>query len=356
MITIKARLNVSANGGAINSLSSNVSGNNVSADINDIIGKRSVKFGNPFILGESVLDSGATYTDTLPYFLGSQLSDSNGNFAQTYTITINGVGLSSAIIVFDKENNAHPNTITVDGVTVYDDDAQFELVFASASTHRIEISNWNKPYSPLIITAIYADINIEIGKNNLLSFNSDIYDRTNVQQPSYGIVSNSANLSFSDLDEQTLDLINQRILHSGIQADVWLDNSDSNTQEQVCSMAIKELSYDNDNRQVQVSLRDSLEEWQYIPIEPIYYNPLLGEEKTAKWVYQYLYNKTPKKYGMQSFEELDTHTQEILENTTIKYPVLKADNLWNNWNKLCDLCLLHIYIDNNGKTICRSDS
>lgn len=353
MITITARINVSeSSGGTIKSADSNLSGNNVSADIKHILGKRSVNIGNPFILGLSKLDSGATYADNLPYFIGAQLSDSNGNFAQSYKITISGSDISTAIIVFDTENNRHPNTLIVDGEVVYDDDPQFELAFANASdTHTIEIRNWNTANAPLIITSIYADVNIDINKNNLIAFNSDILDRANVQYPSFGIISNSASLTFADFNEQVLDLITQQILHSGIKVEVWLNNDISNTQEQVCLMETRELSYDNDNRQVQVSLKDNLEEWQDINIEPVNYNPLKPQSQTAEFFFNYLYSQTPNKYSMLSFDKLDEETQNILSNTTIEYPVLENGSLWDSWQKLCELCMLHIYVDYEGKTV-----
>lgn len=192
---------------------------------------------------------------------------------------------------------------------------------------------------------------IEIDRNNLVSFNINITDRANTQYPSYGIVSNSANLVFSDLDQSVLDLITKRILHSGIQVDVWLNNTDSGTKEQVCSMVIRELSYDNDNRQVRLSLKDTLEGLQDISVEAIDYDPSNPKQQDAVFFYEYLYSKTPSKYVMQSYNDLAPQTQIVLEETIIKYPLLESGTLWDSWQKLCELCLLHIYADNMGRTI-----
>lgn len=358
MITITAKINISGdNKGTINSITTSAEKINVSADLNSVINAQGISLGNPFILGKSRLGSGAYCTNSLPYFVGRYLADSNGNFSQSYTITISGSNISSCIIVFDKENGRHPNTIIVDGETLYDDDAQFEIAFTNtANTHTIVISNWNTPNEPLIITSIYASLDIEINRKNLISFNSDITDRANSREPSYGIISNSGNLTFADFDEQALDLITQQILHSGIEVDVFLNNTFSNMTEKVCSMEIRELSYDNDNRQVQLSLKDNLEEWQEINVPGIGYYLSNGDTigaQSAKWLYLNLRKETPSKYHMQLFEELDSETQNILENTVIQYPTLEEDTLWNDWDKLCELCMLHIYVDNNGKTICR---
>lgn len=356
MITITARINLSENGGKISSLSSNKGGNNVSANINEVLGNKSVQVGNPFILGKSKLGSGAYYANNLPYFLGSQLSDYNGNFTSSYNITISGKDITQFVIAFDVENRAFPNSIIVDGETVYDDDPIWEVNVNTADKHTVKISNWNKPNSPLIITSIYADIGIEIDRNNLISFNSDIFDRGNIQRPSYGIISNSARLTFADFDEDALDLITQKILNSGVKVEAWLNNSDSNASEQICLMQTRELTYDNNNRQVDISLKDNLEEWQDISVPSLFYYDEDGTELPpirAAQLYLVFLDFTPKKHNMLLFDELDNETQRILKNTVVKYSTFQKDTLWNDWQKLCELCLLHIYVDNNGRTICK---
>lgn len=362
MITLRAKINISTNNfNTINSINEEYSmANNISAPIQSVLGKRSGRIGNPFILGKSKLGDGSYYANSVPYFMGEYLSDDYGNFQpKVYTIVISGSSISAVTLVFDTENDGHPDSIydRDEGKFLYVNDSQVEIIFnRTLNEHTIIIPNWNKPNSNFILTGIYTDINIEIDRKNLTSFNSEIVDRTNTQYPSYGIISNSANLNFADFDEQLLSLITKKILHSGIEVSVWLNNTESNKQEQVCSMGIRELSYDNDNRQVQVSLKDNLEEWQDINVSGVGYYLPNGEpigDKSAKWFYQKLFEETPEKYNMQSFEELDMETQNILENTIIKYPTLEEDNLWNEWQKLCELCLLHIYIDNEGKTVCR---
>lgn len=353
MITITARINVSESGGTINSLTSNLSGNNISANINSVLGKKRVSVGNPFILNSSKLGSGATFKGNVPYFLGRQVSDNYGVFPQSYTINLSGSGIKQFVIAFDTENGAFPESILVDGETVYDDDPIWEINVSDANTHTITISKWNKPNSPLIITAIYADINIDIDKNNLLSFNTDILNRGDIKYPSYGIISNSANLDVADLDEHILDLIRQRVLHSKISVEVWLNDSDSNSQEPICVMQTRELTYDNDNRKVQISLKDNLEEWQEIAVPAIYYDPVDGEPLDGKRLYLDLSKATPSKYNMLTFDELDGKTKGKIAETTFEYPVLDADTLWNEWQKFCEICKLYIYVDYRGKTVCK---
>lgn len=354
MITIKARINLSQSGGTISSISSNINGNNISVDLSEVLGKKSVTVGNPFILGKSKLGSSATYADNLPYLISRQLSNSYGYFTNPYTITVNGIGITQFIIAFDTTNRGFPKRIIVDDKEefIIDDDPIQEIIVDRANSHTITIDTWNKPNSPLIITGIYADIDIEIDRNNLLSFNSDMSDRSNIQYPTYGIVSNRADIAFSDYNEQILDLITQKLLHSGIEITVKMDNDILNEQEQICLMYIQSLSYDSNNRRVDMSLQDRLVEWQDINVSAIYYTPTVSQPQTAEWFYKQLWATTKSNlYDILSFEELDSDTKNVLSNTTIEYPLLESSNLWDEWDKLCELCLLHIWQDSKGKIV-----
>lgn len=355
MITITARINIESDNGKINSAESNLPANNISVGINKVVKNKNVKVSNPFILGASKLGSESYYENGLNYFMGQQLSDLNGNFQTPYIITINGSDIKHFTIIFDEDNNNYPNSIIVDETTVYRNGAKWEIDVDSADTHTINISNWNKPNSALIITSIYADIGIEINRKNLVSFDSEIFDRANTQYPSYGIISNSANMIVLDFDEKILDMIIKRKLHSGISVEVWLENNISNSIEKICSMQTREMSYDNDNRRVQLSLKDNLEEWQHINVDGINYDPNNQISRTASWFYGKLIDKeiTPSKYNMQSFNELDNATKMVLATTTIKYPLLESGTLWDSWQKLCEVCMLHIYVNNEGKTVCK---
>lgn len=194
---------------------------------------------------------------------------------------------------------------------------------------------------------------IYIDQTNLVSFKCDISDRADMQYPSYGIISNTATLVFNDFYQTVLNYINSNILHSGINVRIYIFNNITNTETTLCNIKIQSLSYDNDNRQVTAILQDELEEWQSINVEKYKYVPLTDKEKPAKEIYDYLYNITINaNYKMLSFQELDQLTQWILNNTIIKFPILESSNLWNEWDKLCQLCLLHIYKQSD-TIICR---
>lgn len=355
MLQIKARINISGTTqSATITAVSNLKGNNVSGVVNDVVNKVSVPLGNPFVLGRSVTGIKDVYYDKLPYYMGGQLADENGIFPEKYVITLTGKTVSNYIIAFDKENDRHPNTVTVDGNVITGNTAQLELPLdSSKTTHTIEIDNWNTPDYPMIITGLYAIKDLEITQKNLESFSSNIMDRQSAEYPTYGLISNSANLSFYDFDESALDLIITKVLHSGAHVSVWLGDDETGVSEQICEMEIRELSYDNNNRKVDITMKDNLEDMQNINVLSIDYDPRNPQVQTAEWYYRKLYDLTisRNKYNMLAFNELDDTTKSVLSETVIQYPLLESGSLWDSWDKLCQLCFLHMYIDNENRVV-----
>lgn len=367
MIKIIGNIDCGGDGGTIQSVSgNNLVGNNISSNISNVLGKKSISVKKPFILGSSKLGEGGTYADSFPYFISRQLSDSNGVFANSFTVTISGTDIDKFVIAFDTLDNGFPKSITVDGNVFVDDDSIWEVVCEKANTHTIVISNWNKPNSNMIISSIYSDINIEIN-NNLISFDTEIMETSNMDLPSYGVISNSSSLTVSDTSEQILDLITQQQIHSGNKVTMYLlkeDNENSSSggsgsngsngdgwQKQICEMYINDLDYDNDNKQAIISLKDIIEQWQDINVEPINYDPSNPHTETAKYFYDYLYEITDG-LGFE-FEPLDNDTLKVLNETVIDFPLLDGADLWTEWDKLCQACLLNIYVNNMNKVVVR---
>jgi hypothetical protein len=293
------------------------------------------------------------------YFISNVFSNENGKFASPCVLTISGKEITSLTIAFDTKNNRHPKEIIIDNTKYVDDDATFTITnLPSADTHTITISDWNKPNYPLVIMGVYVDISIDIDYRNLIGLNRSIIYRGDSKFPSYGIISNTGNLEFNDLDGEIRDYAEQMLLTSDLKVEITLNNTLANTHEKVGIFETKDWDYDNDNRSVSVSLKDDLEEWQDIQVDGFGYDPrepfkIIADGKMSN-LYIWLQNKTktPEKYQMLAFEELDQKTQNILENTKIKYPFLESGTLWEQWQKLCEICGLYIYKNNENKTIC----
>lgn len=359
MITLTARIDLISGTTPINGITCNVSGNNISADFKDMWGRKS-KATTPFVVGSSKLGNGETYSEKVDYFIGTIKSDNNGYFAQPYIIEIKSLNAKSLTIAFDNQNNRHPNTIDINGTTYTDDDAIFTVNDISPEGQEefvtITINNWNTPNYPVVITGIYVDVQINLDKRNLISLNRNIACRADDNLPSYGIKSNTGHIAFKDLDGEIRDYAEHMLLASDLKVNIFVNNTLTKNAEQVAEFETQYWDYDNDNRTVSVSLKDNLEEWQDISVNGFDYDPrnpykVLANGNMAD-LYKWLWNKTPKKYQMLAFGDLDETTRNILTSTIIKYPLLKSGTLWSQWHKLCEVCGLYIYKNNKGNTVC----
>lgn len=192
---------------------------------------------------------------------------------------------------------------------------------------------------------------INLNYKNSVSVERTILGRSNISMPSWGIISNTGNLRFIDTDGSIKNLAEQRLLKSGLQAIIYLENTLTSARNQIGEFLTDKWQYDNENRTVSVSLKDELRDWQDIIISPIRYNPYREKNYRCKWLYNYLYELTPSKYNMLPFESLDETTQNILSGTEFEFLVLHSKNLWNGWAQLCQACQCYIHKNNLGQTV-----
>ena len=142
-----------------------------------------------------------------------------------------------------------------------------------------------------------------------------------------------------------------RTVRSGMKTNIYLENTVSKAKISVGEFLTSKWDYDADNKQVSIALKDDLMEWQNILLSPATYDPYHEKNLSCEWLYQYIYNKTPAKYNMISWDNLDNSTKAILSNTNFEYFILNASNLWNAWTQLCEICQCHIYKNNSSQTV-----
>lgn len=351
MITLTAEIDVTMGKyGTLNTATSTISGNNVSASIQDVVKDR--VYGNDlFILEVSALDNGGTFSSQKEnYYIGSELANEDGEFTKPYEITLNGKNIRAFTLVFDTYNNQHPNFIEVDGKKYEDDDNIFTVSVEKSDSHKITIDNWNAPNYPLKILGISIEVGIKVGRSNLKSLSLNTTDRGDNRLPTFGIISNTCEIEFNDLNGEILDYIEQDLLVQGLACKVYLNDTTKGESQQLGVYYADSWNYDNDSRSVSVSLKDDLEEWQNINVEGISYDYRTPQAKNLKYFYDYLKDKTPLKYNMVGYDELDDTTKGILSNTYIAYPFLESDTLWGQWDKLCQVAQAHIKKEADGST------
>ncbi len=193
-----------------------------------------------------------------------------------------------------------------------------------------------------------------IDRHNLLSLSANIQSKSNLDSPSFGVISNSGEISFGDYDSLFLTAIQNGYLRSGDKIEFFLNNTLTKEERKVGEYYAADWDYDNDAKSVSVRVKDDLEEWQDLLVERIELfdieNP---RSRSMEDIYKALYEQTPTKYSMLPFNELDEETKDIISATTIGAPNVKSSNLWANWNKFCQNCGTKIYKNMEGKTVCK---
>lgn len=350
MITLTALISITDESrGSLSNATGN-GGNNVSASLSDVVNDKK-HGGKVFVLGASKLGSNDEYADAVPYYMGSVPSDENGDFSTDYSITISGANIVGFNILFDDTNKQFPRTLIVDGVESANSNAIFTIDdLVSANSHTVVISNWNTPNFPLKIQGIYITVDLYVGGANLVEIRRKIADRSTAESPCWGIIANSGSLSFTDIDDELKTYAERQLLTSGIDVLITLKNTLVEEKfEVVGDFTTDKWNYDNDSKKVSVSLKDDLVDWQSIQV-PSY---ILQDEKTALELYEYLKEITEQN-GWE-FAPIDSDTYDILSSVVCPFPYMQSGSLWNEWQKLCEVCALYIYKNNNDAVVISTD-
>lgn len=360
MITLTAKIDIlSGDSTKLNNATNNMSGNNISSTTSAVWGKKQ-KTKSPFIIGKNKIGDGSTLQGNLGYFMGKQFSNEKGQFATACVITLScQSNISHFTISFDTENNRHPQKIVVDDVEYNDDDSIFTITnLSNTTTHTIKISDWNAPNSPLVISGIYVGLSVELDYSVLQNIEIKHIDRAYIDKPSYGIISNTGSIVFTDKNGEIKDYAQQKLLKAGLKVAIYLKDTLHKRQEQVGNYETSDWDYDVENKEVSASLKDNLQELQSINSSAI---PLKREKSgaiitnsTAYDLFEDLCEKTPSKYGF-SQTAIDEYTKKILQNTSIKMYYLEEGTLWQQWTKLCELVQGRIWKGVDGATIFKVD-
>ena len=179
---------------------------------------------------------------------------------------------------------------------------------------------------------------ILIGKRNKRSIEVDVLSRDNIETPSWGIISNRGTISFIDDAEGSLyNYASSGALRSGYPIEIFCENTITKKIERIAYMFTEKWNYNNNNRNISVSIKDDLERWQDIQFDGIE----LNRPATLYEIYE-IFKSASQSYGF-SFSPLKDEVQTILKATTIEFPVISAGNLWSKWDNLCKCACIYIY-------------
>ena len=370
MIRMTAEIELLPGTGEIqtNMISISPAGNNISSNISEVVSVRKTG-SNPFLFGISKLGAGATFSGGEGYFIGSQPSNESGNFTTPYSVSFEIFydGLSSIApnfsIVFDTYNNAYPKNITVSYVGesqgtpiqfvnetpyfVFNSSEQITLNSNHRITFTVTISDWSMPGYPLRIQGIYTGLYIYGNRQNMLSLSAPIKDRSDNEQPSYGIISNAGSLSLVDGTGEIKEYACMGLLTTDLDVSLTLEDTITKKYQSIGKFKTNKWSYDNMNYEVTIELKDDLEQMQEINIpnqfELYYFNDSEGnmvvEDKTAYYIYTQLKALTTT----NEFWHEPSDFVDYLNRFTVKNYYLLKDTLWEQWNKFCIFIHVHMY-------------
>ena len=380
MIRMTAEIEIyPSNGGEIQtdsvSITPDPQGTNVSAAIGDVVSMH--KSGsNPFIFGASKLNNGEVFSSEEDYYIGKQLSNSEtGAFTTPYVLTFDvkykeNVSVSpSCRIIFDTYYNAYSKNITVDlyrngsfldtssAITnaspyfIFNLGYEISVTTSDVIEFRETMSDWSMPGYPLRIQGIYTGLSIYGDRRNLLSISAPIKDRSDNEQPSYGIISNAGTLSLVDGTREIKEYARLGLLTQDLDVQLWLEDTQSKKKQSLGKFKTEKWSYDNINFEVTIDFKDDLEYLQDYNSNGLV---LQAESKTFLDVYNWIKEQIQNSGLVYNFQ-LDIDTLNLLSNISCQYPYLEKGNYWEQLNKLCNIVGMHIYENYDKKIIIYSD-
>lgn len=193
------------------------------------------------------------------------------------------------------------------------------------------------------------DEEVKFDRRNLLSLESEVKDRADIDKPSFGIISTGGSLSFKDTTSRFLNYANAGLLTEGIEIKIFLENTVKKTKKQVGQYYTTDWDYDNDSRSVDVSFKDDLEEWQNTTVSQ--YNFV-----DSQYMIDYLQEILNKYIPEKSLCKISESAKTRLNTTYCKYPYFDSDrSLWQYIEKICKICGLYAHKDGEGYLVFSSE-
>lgn len=377
MIRMTAEIELLEGSGEIqtNSISITPDGNNISADIAEVVSVRRAG-SDPFLFGVSTLGSGATFSSEENYFIGSEMSDENGAFATPYVLTFSilcqqeaGTTISPNFsIVFDTVHNAYPSSVTVawDSGTsqgssttalvspyfVFNTDEEITLGQNRTIGFTVTMSDWSVPKYPLRIQGIDTGLYLYFDRRNLVSLSAPIKDRSDNEQPSYGLISNEGEMTVIDSTLEIKEYARMKLLTPDLDVQIWLEDTLTKKKQSIGKFKTYRWSYNNQNFEVTIQLKDGLEQLQNITLTGF---NLSNTQMTFLDVYNYIKTEIKNKIPEYSFPDLEDSTNNVLNNIICPTPYLLSDNAWAELEKICKLTNGHIHESYENEIIFVSD-
>ena len=197
---------------------------------------------------------------------------------------------------------------------------------------------------------------INLGKQNLINMNTNLSDRSDIILPSWGVISNGGTITFIDYDGSIKVLAQALKLTTKTIINVYLENTLNKAKMQIGEYFAESCYYDNNNKEVTVTVTDGLQKMQDVTIKPFVYD-ITREEytMTATELYECLCEQATKNgFDIVHTTDLffDNSTLEHLNKIVVSTPYIESTNLWRALDDFAIAFQLHIYRNRKGVIVC----
>ena len=199
---------------------------------------------------------------------------------------------------------------------------------------------------------------ITVNKRNMLSMDSKIIDRADINLPSWGIISNGGSIKIIDKIIDYVGIIKACIenylINQDTKIEIFLQETlgGENLKTKLGEFFAEKWSYDGDTNIATINFSDGLTKLQDIQITPIPKN-VVSDVGGAINAYDLFirFKQETEKNGF-GFEGLNSDTTNHLKKFTFAFLYIEAKSLWTAWQQFCEALQLHIYKNSNGKINC----
>lgn len=260
----------------------------------------------------------------------------NGVSQGAFAFAIAGSGITKVSVQFDREFGVYATVLTVNGETVQNDSFEFEYSFDSEQSNVvIGIVALSEPMKPVaVVNMRFVDTLEYTQSNGLKSVEIEHRVSTNAADIEYGIMSGGGAVEFVDRNGDF-----ERLILSGRNLE-WVPIAvfvDGNKVGQFYSQRV--WQYNKLTNVAGTELQEVILKWQNVNVQLKYD----GESMTAMQLVEFLMGQSD---NVQF--EIDSDTRAWLSGIVVEYPYLERTTLWEQWNKMCNIGQLVVYLLTNG--------
>jgi len=188
---------------------------------------------------------------------------------------------------------------------------------------------------------------VEYGMDKLFSFDITNQMNANIAIPSFGIISQTARVEINDIDGTIAEYIMQRKIKSGLEISVLAVNNSGTVIDTIFKGLISSMNYQSNASRLVITMTDGLLALQRKScFKTLQKTDIDDFSCTAYELFDYI-----RQYSQISVYLPTTDALDKLNNTIIPYFFLESGTLWEQFDKLCNLCQLVMYADKNGAVV-----